>query len=344
MLAMRAFLIHPLLPVTTAVAVILLANGMAKAADAPAHECDRTTRNPNDGQGANMPGVAFEDIDTEAAIAACTDARESHPDAPRFTYQLGRAHHSLGDQETAYSLYRNAAENGHAIATLVLFGEYSTRFYESDGKDETSRLEAVHWLKLGANDQRHPVLRYELGFALLYGELLPKDIDTGIRLVREAATWEHPEAQYLFGMLHLYGEGVEQDNNKAFNWLEAASLNGSSPATDFLKSVYRNLALFGPDDGTVESASEATEDSGTQGFGNFSTYGRTTEDMINYFARAADRDHGWANFMLGVLYRLGNFVPKDLETAKAYLDRAVELGEDRARWDLEQAKTALEKP
>lgn len=318
----------------------LLFTGVAYSAEAPVNDCDRLAAHPDDIERADVPGLMFEDIDRAAAVEACTAAVKAHPGVNRFLYQLGRAHHARDGLDAAVPFYESAAEAGHVLSSFVLYWTHAEIFEQSRGTDEESRRKAVKWLQHGAEVLQDPDMRAELGIALLNGELLPMDVETAIRLIREQAADNHPTAQYFLGLLILE---TEDDNSFdiAFEWLEMASVNGSEDATGFLRSVYADLSTFGE---LPRPTAEEIEATLAQGRRLIRTYGRTAEDLVSYMTRAAEADYDWANFMMGIYHQEGEFVPKDLAKARAYLERAVELGSDPAQFALQMLDEKSEQP
>jgi Flp pilus assembly protein TadD len=69
----------------------------------------------------SVPGVEFDEIDSEMAIAACLKALSERPDDARLKFQLARAFDRAEDFAKALSLYREAAdaENVSAIRKIL---------------------------------------------------------------------------------------------------------------------------------------------------------------------------------------------------------------------------------
>src|SRR5262249_10239483 len=64
----------------------------------PTDHCDRLAASDLDpARPPEVPGVAFDNIDAEQAIAACNKAIEQNPRIVRFLYNLGRAYQRLGN-------------------------------------------------------------------------------------------------------------------------------------------------------------------------------------------------------------------------------------------------------
>ncbi len=326
----RVFLAAGLFVLTTA----------AHAAEPPVHDCDRLAAHPHDTQRADIAGLAFEDIDSEAAVEACKAAVDAYPGVNRFLYQLGRAHDARDGFSSAVPHYERAAEAGHVLSSYVLYWSHAEIFEQSQGTDEESRRKAVKWLQYGAEVQQDPDMQVQLGIALLEGGLLPSDPNAARDIFLGLAKDGHPDGQYFLGVIVLDHAGYDQELiDLAFEWLEAASVNGSPEATDFLMGTYRYIAHWGEGLNLTPEQIEAERATGNE---PIMTYGRTREDMLGYFERAAEANHDWANFMLGIFHQHGKHVPKDLEKAKSYLERAKELGHFMAGDELERLEKSQE--
>ncbi|SFH80727.1 sel1 repeat family protein [Albimonas pacifica] len=94
------------------------AAGLAFAAD-PVADCDRLAAWATDPQREAAP-VAGPTLSAEPARAACTAAVAERPDLPRLRFQLARALWRLGDQDIAYALLEQAAQQGSPAAYLVI--------------------------------------------------------------------------------------------------------------------------------------------------------------------------------------------------------------------------------
>lgn len=79
--------------------------------------CDRAAAHAMDEQKpANLPGITFDRLDTQAAINACLKATKI-PGAPaREFFQLGRSYEKAENYKDAMAAYKTAMEKGHRRA------------------------------------------------------------------------------------------------------------------------------------------------------------------------------------------------------------------------------------
>ena len=80
----------------------------------------------------------------------------------------------------------------------------------------------------------------------LAGEDIPKDVDTAIRWLTEAADQNNQYAQYLLGKLYLCGRDVPRDREKAILFLQASAAQGNIYVQFFLDHLdsFRDPSAF----------------------------------------------------------------------------------------------------
>ena len=64
--------------------------------------------------------------------------------------------------------------------------------------------------------------------------------------MHQAAQADNPWAQYLMGKLYLMGEGVEQDEDTAYEWFQAAAEQGHTYAQFFADRMEQQGQLVSP--------------------------------------------------------------------------------------------------
>lgn len=87
----------------------------------PDQRCDKLAAHPDDPDKPHgVRGVGDDAIDVSAAIDACTDAAEAHPEERRYAFELGRVLMLSGEKELAAGLLQQAAAAGSAAAIAYL--------------------------------------------------------------------------------------------------------------------------------------------------------------------------------------------------------------------------------
>lgn len=103
-----------------------------------------------------------------------------------------------------------------------------------------------------------------------------------------------PEAQYEVGIMYLKGQGVEQDRDKAFEWLKASAASGYALAESKLARIEEQESKF---------------------------------DQLHDQADGGNVD---AQYELAMMYLKGRGVEADEKAALRYLQMAVDKGDDKA--------------
>lgn len=142
-------------------------------------------------------------------------------------------------------------------------------------------------------------------------------------------------AMNCLGLVYMEGIGVDRDSTKAVEWMENAGKNDYAEA-------YHNLGLMfkyskcgvkqnfeksyryfcaGADRGSVSCMYD-------KGFMLYKGLGcgQDYKKAIECFNAAAASNHSPSLYMLGLCYRNGYGVEKDVETARNYLSRSASLG------------------
>ncbi len=136
---------------------------------------------------------------------------------------------SLGDDQTLYRLYREAAEKGDAAAQALVGGMFACG--ENVPRDFA---EAAKWYRLAA-EQGHPGAQYNLAVLCAGGQGVPQDIGEALKWYRLAAGQGQADAQFELGVMYQTGEGVPRDRVLAYMWLDLA-------ASGFAKDADREMA------------------------------------------------------------------------------------------------------
>lgn len=161
------------------VVVLLSAPCFADAAD----DCDRLASHPYDaGNPPGIRGVAFDEIEPDAAKAACAAAVAARPGLPRYIYLLGRSVHAGNDVPRAVELYRTAGRAGYARAWMSLGLMHAQGDYFD--QDMGAAVDAFR----KAADLGDPDGLSELAYHYEAGMGVEADLSKAAILYREAAT------------------------------------------------------------------------------------------------------------------------------------------------------------
>lgn len=209
------------------------------------NDCDRLAASPLDGaRPPEVPGVLTEQIDADAAIAACDKAVAGNPRVARFLFNLGRAYQrralqpGLSEEDrknaatSARLAYDDAVKRGYVSALNDL-----AVLYESDRNYD----QAIDLFKRGAQ-QGHPLAMYNLGLHYRDGIGVPRDDVQAAEWFARAAGAGLTSAMVQNGLALASGRG-QPDNTpnqrRAIEWLQRAAEAGSQRAMYGLGRVYQ---------------------------------------------------------------------------------------------------------
>ncbi len=133
-----------------------------------------------------------------------------------------------GDYATAYTLARPLAEQGLAVAQLVL-GVMVGGGHGAPQNDE----EAANWLRRAA-DQGRAEAQTLLGAAYARGQGVPQNDAKAVKWFRKAADQDHAAAQSNLGLMYAEGRGVAQNDAEAAKWFRKAADKGLAEAQTIL--------------------------------------------------------------------------------------------------------------
>ena len=127
------------------------------------------------------------------------------------------------DVEQTMRWYRRAAEQGLAVAQVMLGWVYAQGFSEEASiVIEPDAVEAARWYRRAA-EQGLAEAQYVLGVMYTGGEGVPQDIAEAARWTRLAAEQGHTAAQITIAVLYATGKGVPQDWVLAYAWWNVAA-------------------------------------------------------------------------------------------------------------------------
>jgi uncharacterized protein len=160
---------------------------------------------------------------------------QNQPDA---LFELGfRYANGLGinkDHETALTLYRRAAELGHAIAEFTLGNYYADGFIMHQ-----NYTEAVKWWRLAAQ-QDIALAQCKLGICYAQALGVKEDNVEAVKWYRMSAEKGCAKAQLLLGNKYYDGKGIIHSDERAYFWYLLACANGDS---NVYRDAYNNREI-----------------------------------------------------------------------------------------------------
>lgn len=244
----------------------------AQAASVAQDNCDRLAGSQYDTSRnsafAPVPEAGLKGANT-GAIAACRIAY-AETQAPRFSFQLGRALSGAGDVADGMDAYDKASHAGYAIAkvhlgmTLIDLNEEAAAFtlfkqaadagnalgaynvavmYRDAAGTAQNTQEAIRWFTAAWN-KGYASAGFNLGVIYDEGELVTADDARAVEWYKRAAAKGQVDAMVNLAMMYEGGEGTQRDFASAANWYRQAAAKGDSFAEDRLKLLNGVIAAL----------------------------------------------------------------------------------------------------
>lgn len=171
-----------------------------------------------------------------------------------------------------------------------------------DGKGESSTIEQLRWLRLGA-DLKNPVAMETLGEKLFFGQDVPRDVDAALIYLTPLAENGSARAQYLLGLAYAEGAGVPCDYPKSVKLLQQAADQGLINAQEEIGICYARGQGLPQNDTTA----------------------------ITLLRQAADRGGEKARSFLWKLWQEERVKPESASEGRLWLKAAAQLGNPAAQ-------------
>ncbi len=294
-----------------------------------------------------VPGIPFDKIDTDAAIAACKKAVAENPRIARYFFNLGRAYHkrfttagtSAADQADALrearTNYDEAAKRGYvtALTYLAVLYEYAIEandvsvlteagggvaYQRDEEQKETLQKKAVDLLKRAAQ-QGHPLAMYDLALHYRDGAGgLRRDIYQAAELQARSAESGFLSAMVEHGVDLYTGIGVPRKSpRRGVEWLQRAADAGSSRAKLLLGIIYGKGSVTYDKNNNEDSANSVRADPGL---------------AVLWMARVAEAGDSEAQAELATLLEEGTgLANREPEIAERYWRMAAHGGDSHAQ-------------
>jgi uncharacterized caspase-like protein len=206
-----------------------------RADPAAAQPCDRLASAPEDNpKSRGLSGVRLQDIKTDDAVKACSDAVRQYPGVDRFHYQLGRALFASKNYPAALDSYKRAYDLGNTRALTALGAMYD----DGAGVDKDP-ARARFYYGIAAQLKFAPAIaslasQYERGTGTAI------DLAKALSLYQQAADLGDISAINKLGIFNEKGLGIDASATKARAYYEKAAGLGNDEAMINLARCYAN--------------------------------------------------------------------------------------------------------
>lgn len=254
------------------------------------------------------------------------------------------------DIKEAIKWFEMAAKQDHVRAQYQLGKIY---LY---GEGIKANLKQAFYYLSKAAEKNHADSQYELGKYYLLGNPNERQYANAVKWFRRAASQDHVRSLYMLGKLLYEGKGVDPDPDEAKQLLRQASESGLLEASNYLAQLQSNapptlegdIAKIQREIDGLSKTQHSPDDYYRHGMafltGNF---GNNKEQALRkaarYFQKAAEGNHGKAQYQLAKLYQKGIGVEQSDQLHRHWLRKAADAGVQGAIHDLEaeQRKTVL---
>ena len=186
-------------------------------------------------------------------------------------------------------------------------------------------------LKAGA-EAGDAAAQYTLGFSLLYGEGLPRNVGEGLAWLRKSGENGYLKAQAALGLLYMKGMpgDVSIDERQAEQWLAKAARQGhaSSQASLGALLLSQSSSVRDPEAGVVwlKRAADQGDETAQVALGLMYQKGyvvaQNDTESVRWYSKAAEQGHATAQTQLGIARYRGRGVAQSFDEARIWFERA----------------------
>ena len=224
------------------------------------------------------------------------------------------------DEEAAYELMKEEAENGNAYAMHDMGKMYEKGIFVDANKEESNKWyrSALAGFQELEQKKEKAYLEYRIGKMYQYGLGTEADEAMAAKWFQMAVNKNHKYAEYSLGMFYLQGKGVEQDDETAFHLFRKSHQKGNPYASYELGKLYESgrgteknadlaeksfrVAFLG----FLKMEKESRDDNLMYRIGCMYLHGKGTEPSEekaeHYFKKAAGYNNAHARYPLAKMY------------------------------------------
>ena len=278
--------------------------------------------------------IVSQDKDKAYEILQTVDDKDNYV----YLYQMAQLylHGSSAvavNESKAIELFSQAYDNGSKYSAYCLGDIYQYGLADT----KVNLPAAVKWFGKGVEGCDQDCMLSLAAIHLSDNEEYAKqhNVQKGLQLLERAALLHNAEAYSRLGVTYITGKGVTKDDEKGYQYLLKAAEYGSASG----KAVLGHILMSGigckadKKEGVryLEEAAEAGQ--GAASYELYSYYLGTDnrpislEKAMKYLEMAGKEGNEAAYYSLGYYYYTGNqYIKKNYEQARIYMEKAAELG------------------
>ena len=186
----------------------------------------------------------------------------------------------------------------------------------------------------GMAEQGNLDAQYELAMKYLNGHDIAADVAVALKWLRKSVDGGHLRAEYQLGVMYRDGIGLPKDLALALRWLKVSAGSGFVPAQTAYDELFR--AQLTREFEVLQASAQSGDAVAQYTLGKHYLTGQAPlavnpEQAVLWITRAAEHRHMDAQYDVGVLYKDGTHVSRDLNRAKQWLTKASAQGHVRAK-------------
>ncbi len=272
------------------------------------------------------------DVNEDAGKAMQYLHAAANLDYPPAQYFLGVIYESgdfvPNDAAKAAKWYRKAADENYPLAQDSLGELYA----KGEGVPKDSK-EAVKWFQKAA-DEDFREAQFNLGSAYFNGEGIHEDRVEAIKWFQKAAEKHSTAAQGMLGFCYFNGYGVAKDMVESYKWLNLAATGGNLAAKQIRDAVVTEMTPVQIAEG--ERRSKEWIPKLTERNSKLLHAGLNASEskllplsatQIEDVRAKAEKGNSSDQYVLGVMYAEGLYVPKDMAKGVKWFRNSAEQGD-----------------
>ncbi len=143
--------------------------------------------------------------------------------------------YNRGDFPTAFQLFRQLSDQGHADAQYNI----GVMYRKGLGVPRND-AEAAKWYRKAA-DQGDASAQYNIGVMYAKGLGVTRDDAEAAKWYRKAADQADASAQYNLGIMYANGLGVPQDDAEAHKWFNLSAAQGNETGRKYREIIAKKM-------------------------------------------------------------------------------------------------------
>lgn len=252
-------------------------------------------------------------------------------DDPFYLYNMGLVYYNGIDNDVDYQkaleYFSKAFERGKFSSALLC-----CRIYYNGGHNVKKNMDkCVEWLKKGAQTMDADCM-YSLGEIYCSTDEKYRDVNSGIKLLENAAKLGNTEAMNYLSVCYEEGDNVDKDDEKSFDYARMSFEKGNAEGGFLLGYKYESGIGCKKNEQKAEDIWEKAADLGSgEAAYNVHSYYLKKHNLIKarkYLFLSAELEIPEAMYDLASSYYFGgdNLVEKNVRQAFIYAKKAADLG------------------